>query len=69
MVPDAHPDVGFGRGLKQDQLVASDARAAVGQRARQALADFQRLLASVKNREIIAEAMHLVELPKHRGAT
>ena len=68
VVPDAHRDVGLVRRLDQDQLVAADPAVAIGDGARQRPGHGHGLLASVDDDEIVAEAMHLVELQSHWSA-
>ena len=56
--------------LEHDQLVAADADAAVGDRAvASAGVTSNGVFARVDDHEIIAEPMHLVEVPPHRAAT
>jgi hypothetical protein len=68
LVPDAHLHVGDYRGFEQDQLVAADAEAAVGERFGQRVGHGQRHFPRIEDSEIIAEAMHLVECARcHRA--
>ena len=60
-VPDPHAQVGDVGRLEQDHLVAADAGAPVGDRARPRLVHRHRAFARVEDDEIVAEAMHLVE--------
>src|SRR6185437_5431281 len=68
-IPDAHFQVRAVARLQHDQLVAADARPAVGDRFRQRRRHFERLLARVDDHEIVAEPMHLVEAALHRAPT
>src|SRR6185369_753945 len=64
-IPDPHLEVGTIAGFEHDQLVAADARAPVGDRLGKRRRDVKRLFASVDEHEIVAETMHLVEVPPH----
>ena len=66
-IPDPHPDVGDVGRLEQDHLVAADARAPVGDRARPRRVHRHRALARVEDDEIVAEAVHLVEAGHREG--
>ena len=55
--------------LEHDQLVAADAGAAVGDRAGERRRHLERRFARIDDHEIIAETVHLVEVPPHRAAT
>ena len=64
-VPDAHADVGDVGRLEQDQLVAADAGAPVGDGARLRRVDRERALARVEDDEVVAEAVHLAKAERH----
>jgi hypothetical protein len=68
-VPDAHPKVGRVARLQNDQLVAADAGAPVGDGAGEGRRDVERLFARIDNHEIVAETVHFVEGPPHWAAT
>src|SRR6185369_12333745 len=68
-VPDAHLEVGAVARLEHDQLVAAYAGAPVGNGPGKRRSDIERRVArlrtSIDDHEIIAEAMHLVEVAAH----
>jgi len=66
-VPDAHSKVGAFARFEHDQLVAANACSAVTDGAGERRRDAERLLAGINDHEIIAEPMHLVEVPPHRA--
>src|SRR5581483_245814 len=68
-VPDAHLEVGRVARFEDDQLVASDPGAPVGNGFRKRRGDLERLQTRVNDHEIIAEAVHLVEPALHLAGT
>jgi hypothetical protein len=60
-VPDPHADIGGLRGCHDDELVAADPRATVGDPSHLIARHVERRFAAVKHHEIIAKPVHLPE--------
>jgi len=67
-VVDAHEDVGALRGLEAQQLVAADAVAAIGDAADLGGRERQLAAPSIEDHEVVAEALHLMEVELVHGA-
>ena len=57
--------VGVARRLNQQDLVAADAEAAVGDRAQLGLVEHDTLVDRVEHDEVVAKAVHLGEFESH----
>ena len=69
LVEDAHAEVGGFARLEQDQLVAANPGAAVGQCAGNGRVDRgEGTRAGVEHDEVVTQAMHLGEIDAHRAA-